>query len=70
MNIDVENEMGTSTADERDANRLTEKTRALTKRAKVAAQYTDDYVHESPWVAVGAAVATGVLLGLLFGRSR
>jgi ElaB/YqjD/DUF883 family membrane-anchored ribosome-binding protein len=55
---------------EQERRRLKETTRAITHRAKAAAHYTDDYVHESPWVAVGAAVAAGVLLGLLVGRNR
>jgi ElaB/YqjD/DUF883 family membrane-anchored ribosome-binding protein len=29
---------------------------------------SDDYVHESPWTAVGIAAAIGLLLGVLIGR--
>jgi ElaB/YqjD/DUF883 family membrane-anchored ribosome-binding protein len=29
---------------------------------------SDDYVHESPWTAVGIAVTIGLLLGVLIGR--
>lgn len=37
-------------------------------RAKQAARYTDDYVHDSPWVSIGVAAATGFVLGLLVNR--
>jgi ElaB/YqjD/DUF883 family membrane-anchored ribosome-binding protein len=37
-------------------------------RARAAARVTDDYVHDNPWAAIGAAAATGFLLGLLLNR--
>jgi ElaB/YqjD/DUF883 family membrane-anchored ribosome-binding protein len=37
-------------------------------RAKAAAQYTDDYVHDNPWQAIGVAAAVGFLVGLLMNR--
>ena len=37
-------------------------------RAKLAARYTDDYVHDNPWRAVVVAGAAGFLVGLLFSR--
>ena len=37
-------------------------------RAKAAARATDDYVHDHPWRAVGAAAAVGVVVGLLLNR--
>ena len=37
-------------------------------RAKAAARYTDDYVHDNPWVSIGVAAATGFVLGLLVNR--
>jgi ElaB/YqjD/DUF883 family membrane-anchored ribosome-binding protein len=37
-------------------------------RAKAAARYTDDYVHENPWQVIGAAAAVGFLVGLLMYR--
>ncbi len=37
-------------------------------RAKDAARATDDYVHDHPWTAIGAAAAVGVVLGMLIGR--
>ena len=38
------------------------------ERAKQAARYTDEYVHENPWRAVGVAAGIGLLLGLVLGR--
>jgi len=38
------------------------------ERAKQAARYTDEYVHENPWRAVGVAAGIGLLLGLILGR--
>ena len=37
-------------------------------RAKAAARYTDDYVHDNPWPVIGAAAAIGFLAGLLMNR--
>src|SRR5450755_1461516 len=37
-------------------------------RAKAAAQYTDDYVRDNPWQAIGAAAAVGFLVGVLISR--
>jgi ElaB/YqjD/DUF883 family membrane-anchored ribosome-binding protein len=37
-------------------------------RAKAAARVTDDYVHDNPWIAIGAAAAIGFLAGLLMNR--
>ena len=50
--------------------RLVEAEHAMVERTKVAAQATDDYVHEKPWQSVGIAAAVGVLVGMLIGRSR
>jgi len=41
---------------------------ALLEKTKAAARVTDDYVHENPWRAVGAAAALGLVIGLLIGR--
>jgi ElaB/YqjD/DUF883 family membrane-anchored ribosome-binding protein len=38
------------------------------ERARQAAQQTDEYVHENPWRAIGAAAAIGLLLGLILSR--
>jgi ElaB/YqjD/DUF883 family membrane-anchored ribosome-binding protein len=41
---------------------------AVVVRAKAAAKATDDYVHESPWKAIGISAGVGLLLGALIGR--
>lgn len=41
---------------------------AVVYRAKAAAHVTDDYVHDHPWKAIGAAAGVGLLLGLVIGR--
>ncbi len=41
---------------------------ALIEKGKIAAQATDDYVHEKPWHAVGIAAGVGLVIGLLIGR--
>ena len=38
------------------------------EKGKVAAQTTDDFVHENPWKAVGIAAGVGLVVGLLIGR--
>jgi ElaB/YqjD/DUF883 family membrane-anchored ribosome-binding protein len=40
----------------------------VTERARQAARYTDDYVHENPWNAIGIAAGIGLLLGILMSR--
>lgn len=37
-------------------------------KAKAAARVTDDFVHDSPWTAVGIGAGVGLVLGLLIGR--
>jgi ElaB/YqjD/DUF883 family membrane-anchored ribosome-binding protein len=37
-------------------------------RAREAARYTDDYVHENPWRSIGAAAVLGFVAGLLMNR--
>ena len=41
---------------------------ALVAKTKAAARATDDYVHESPWTAIGIAAGVGVLIGLALNR--
>jgi len=41
---------------------------ALTDKAKEVAQGADDFVHRSPWEAVGVAAGLGLLIGLLIRR--
>lgn len=48
--------------------RLAEAEEVLVAKTKAAARATDDYVHESPWTAVGIAAGVGLLVGLLIGR--
>jgi ElaB/YqjD/DUF883 family membrane-anchored ribosome-binding protein len=37
-------------------------------RAKDVARFTDDYVHDNPWRAIGVAAVVGFLAGLLVNR--
>jgi ElaB/YqjD/DUF883 family membrane-anchored ribosome-binding protein len=48
--------------------KLAEAEALVRERAAQAAHYTDEYVHENPWRAIGAAAAIGLLLGLLISR--
>jgi len=48
--------------------RLQEMEGEAVDRAKAAARVTDDYVHDNPWRAIGAAAAAGFLIGLLVHR--
>ena len=38
------------------------------RKARTIAADSDDYVHESPWTAIGVAATIGLLLGVLIGR--
>ncbi len=40
----------------------------LIERGKQAAKITDQYVHESPWKAVGISAGVGLLVGILIAR--
>ena len=48
--------------------KLAEAEEILIDRGKQAARYTDEYVHDNPWKAVGIAAGVGFLIGLLTGR--
>ena len=48
--------------------KLAEAEAVVSERAKQAARYTDEYVHDNPWRAIGVAAAVGLLLGLLMSR--
>lgn len=48
--------------------RLSDAEDVLLTQTKAAARATDDYVHESPWTAVGVAAGVGLLVGLIIGR--
>jgi ElaB/YqjD/DUF883 family membrane-anchored ribosome-binding protein len=37
-------------------------------KAKAAGHAADDYVHDHPWKAIGAAAGVGLIVGLLIGR--
>ena len=41
---------------------------ALIEKTRAAARAADDYVHESPWQAVGIGVGVGFLLGIVLSR--
>jgi ElaB/YqjD/DUF883 family membrane-anchored ribosome-binding protein len=49
-------------------SRLQEMQGEALDNAKAAARVTDDYVHDNPWQAIGAAAALGFLVGLLMNR--
>lgn len=42
--------------------------KVLIERGKQAAKITDQYVHESPWKAVGISAGIGLLVGILIAR--
>ena len=48
--------------------KLAETEAMVAERAQQAARYTDEYVHENPWRAIGVAAGIGLLLGLMIGR--
>lgn len=48
--------------------KLAEAEAMVSERARQAARYTDEYVHENPWRAIGVAAGIGLLLGLLISR--
>ena len=41
---------------------------SLLDKAKAAGESADDFVHRSPWEAVGVAAGLGLLIGLFIGR--
>jgi ElaB/YqjD/DUF883 family membrane-anchored ribosome-binding protein len=43
---------------------------SVRERSKQAARVTDDFVHESPWRAIGIAAAVGFLAGLVVNSGR
>ena len=45
-----------------------EKSRIATQKAREAANTANAYAHDEPWQIAGAALAVGVLVGLLLGR--
>lgn len=49
-------------------SRLMEAEGEAMEQVREVAANTDEYVHENPWQAVGAAAGIGLLLGLLISR--
>lgn len=47
-----------------------EKSRVAARKAKEAAHSANVYAHDEPWHLAGAALAVGVLVGLVFGSRR
>lgn len=47
---------------------LQELQETVVEKGKAAGRAADDFVHENPWKAIGAAAGAGLLLGLLIGR--
>jgi ElaB/YqjD/DUF883 family membrane-anchored ribosome-binding protein len=41
---------------------------SLSDKAKIMAESADEFVHRSPWEAVGVAAGLGLLIGLLMRR--
>ncbi|MDB5866143.1 MAG: protein of unknown function ElaB [Betaproteobacteria bacterium] len=48
--------------------KLAEAEALVRERARQAAQYTDEYVRENPWRAIGVAAGIGLVLGLILSR--
>jgi ElaB/YqjD/DUF883 family membrane-anchored ribosome-binding protein len=49
---------------------MTRAQEAMTERARYAADYTDQYVHENPWKSIGFAAVVGLLIGILMNGRR
>jgi ElaB/YqjD/DUF883 family membrane-anchored ribosome-binding protein len=49
---------------------ITEGGRRVSAAARTAATATDEYVHQSPWQAIGIAAAVGATVGFLLARRR
>jgi ElaB/YqjD/DUF883 family membrane-anchored ribosome-binding protein len=49
-------------------HRLQDLQDSAVERARAAGHAADDYVHEHPWRAVGAAAGIGIIIGMLIGR--
>lgn len=47
-----------------------EKSRVAAQKAKEAARTANVYAHDEPWQIAGAALAVGVLVGLVLGGRR
>jgi ElaB/YqjD/DUF883 family membrane-anchored ribosome-binding protein len=49
-------------------DRLLDLQESAAARARAAGHAADDYVHEHPWKAIGAAAGIGMIIGLLISR--
>ena len=47
---------------------LADASRAVVEKTRDSAVATDDYVHASPWAAIGVAAVAGLLIGVLAAR--
>lgn len=47
---------------------LTDLQETAVAKVKAAGHAADDFVHDSPWKAIGAAAGMGLVIGLLIGR--
>ncbi len=52
----------------RARHKLADLQESAVARAKAAGHAADDYVHEHPWKAIGAAAGLGLIIGLLISR--
>jgi ElaB/YqjD/DUF883 family membrane-anchored ribosome-binding protein len=41
---------------------------AAAAQTRLAAKATDEYVHDNPWAAVGAAAAIGLIIGMIIAK--
>jgi ElaB/YqjD/DUF883 family membrane-anchored ribosome-binding protein len=48
--------------------KLAEADAIVRERARQAARYTDEYVRENPWRAIGVAAGIGLALGVMLAR--
>jgi ElaB/YqjD/DUF883 family membrane-anchored ribosome-binding protein len=49
-------------------NKFSDVQDAITKKYRVAADTTDDFVHENPWKAITMAALAGLVVGMLASR--
>ena len=49
-------------------SRMADADAIVRQRARQAATFSDDYVHDHPWSTIGAAAAAGLLIGVLLSR--
>jgi ElaB/YqjD/DUF883 family membrane-anchored ribosome-binding protein len=47
--------------------RLNETFAGVTERAKHAAEYADETVHNNPWTSIGVGFGVGIVIGALIG---